>query len=384
MDRDYLQQIEASLYVNEAFPQGMKSNMAALGQKVKRFFGSKSKAPEKAPPGSVPPVIPPTPKPSPRDSSQQVSDDFTALVLEVLKSIAKRIQSDRKRAEPYYAKQMTGGGYYLPQTWEEPSPTDPEWKNIPAKEKDPFKRAEMEKGGHYIQTADGWRYVPPEIHEADEPVDKPADEPETAKKDTETKEFEKSGYFIKDFAGLYRKHPGGWSIEITEGGGQRITLPSGKVKIIRVFWSWNKRENSIYIKSRDDAPGSQWVEGTIMKFFDDQVVPRSPTSPQFSAGHFVAQASPKAAELFDKGERYHSAIAEAEKEVRPALYAIIRRKGAMEYKIDQDELELELLPGSGDKSSDKYGWIRVLSGKEKGERSRFIQMQSINMIGLLE
>lgn len=361
-----------NLQTNDAAAQSVKANLtdprdAAAFNKVESVY--KSLASSKVPPVIAPTTSPTTPTTQPKaEGEQQVANDFVALVGATIELIWKRVKKDTKHSHQYFAKPIVGGGYYLPQTWEEPHVTDPEWGHVSGSEgvtEPTYKKI----GAGNLPS--GYSYIPPKatplsnISEADEPTSQ--EDPETggvrrAGTSGSDKDIELSGEFVYDFASLYHKYPGKYSIEVTETP-VLVDLPSGKKKEIKVFWSWDKHENTISIEVRN--PGESKLEkADILRFYDDQVNPRVPGY-NLNIPLFLKQVDRRMESIYGKATN-KEAVTQHLNELKPSLYAIIRRKSPMEWVAkDKDSLGLKTINGTFDPTSPNYETVYRSRGDKK-------------------
>lgn len=318
---------------------------------------------------------------------QQTADDFAFLVSKAIEIINRRVKEDEAHSATYFTKPIQQQGkptsYHLPSSLEEPHPTLEPWKQhyVPgwtAEKPEGFTSPEdfekFKKTGYYTQDpkTKQWKYNQPEPGEI-EPLQEaePTDQPKKGKqkKQTSDEPFEPTGKFVYDFAALWDKHRTEWSIEATKGGGAKIQLPSGKTKIIRVFWTWqNTHQNIITVASRDED-SDKWERRDILKFYDHQVHPG--TGYDFDIKKFVGQEDPNAASLIQKAKNPQVLDnLEAQVEIaKPAFYALIRRKGEMEFKAEhKDKYGLQFIQGSLNPPPDpNSGKLLYGRGKHKGE-----------------
>jgi len=320
---------------------------------------------------------------------QQAADDFAFLVSKAIEIINRRVKEDEAHSATYFSKPIQQQGkptsYHLPSRLEEPHPTLDPWKQhyVPgwtAEKPEGFTSPEefekFKKTGYYTQdpSTKQWKYVQPEPGEIeplqeDDPQSDQSKKVGKQKKQTSDEPFEPTGKFVYDFAALWDKHRTEWSIEATKGGGAKIQLPSGKTKIIRVFWTWqNTHQNIITVASRDED-SDKWEKRDILKFYDHQVHPG--TGYDFDIKKFVGQEDPNAASLIQKAKN-SQVLDNLETQVeiaKPAFYALIRRKGEMEFKAEhKDKFGLQFIQGSLNPPPDpNSGRLLYGRGKHKGE-----------------
>jgi len=362
-----------NLQTNNVAAQSVKTNLTdprdvAAFDKVESI--SKSVVSAKAPPVVPPPGVPPTNTPQsssaqPNTGSNSVPNDFVALVGAAVQLLWQRIKSDKLSAH-YYSKPLADGGYYLPKSWEEPHVTEPdEWNAT----------SSINGGAYYVPSGTdangkptGYTYVQqtptplPSVSEETTPVtptpeDSTEDDAETIRRKATAQsqeDIDLTGEFVYDFASLYHKYPGKYSIEVTDKP-YLVTLPSGKEKVLRVYWEWNKHENTISIEVRNPEE-SKWEKADILRFYDDQVNPRVPGyNPSFSL--FMKQLDRRMESVYKKATNKVE-VTKHLNNLKPALYAIIRRKGPMEFvSKTKDELGLVIPPNSN-------GEVRITRGKE--------------------
>lgn len=335
------------------------------------------------------------------------ADDFVGLIVDVLKIINRHVQFvggnvDRPsdHSKHYFSMKTADGNYYLPTTMEEPLVTVPADRELDPVEPDPTNYKDGDGNPQYIKdkerydaiirrgyyktagdvgSATGYEYQhPTPVNLAEEASETPASDESGDEKGTgadagdvhrrrdlasKIQPFEKTDDFVYDFASLYHKHPGHYTIEVTPEGGYTVKLRSGPEKIIRVFWNWDRRENNIVLKIRD-AEKSNWSSGIVLKFWDDQVNPRSPSYvSKAMVPYFIDQASKRAIRIYKSASNYEG-IEEQEKILKPALYAVIRRKGEMEFKVKtHDKLGLYIAKGAYTKDKDNVDYGKVIVGK---------------------
>lgn len=282
-------------------------------------------------------------------TKESIADDFTKILSESLKVIITAVKSDVEHSKEYFNKQLQDKGFYLPKNFTEPSPTEPEWNTTGSMDI----TIPNGKQGKYVpvsgsESPTDYTYHlknPPNTsipHSISEESDENSEESPENQEGAEESDVEPTtGEFVYDFASLYNKYPGKkHAIEVTNQSGVKILLSNNREKILKVFWEWNKHENKIIVKIRDSS-SSKWEQGDILKFYDDQVNPRSP-SYNLDIGLFLKQASPEMEKSFSISTNKNE-IEELINDLRPSFYAIIRRKGVMEFK--SKVLRLQLING---------------------------------------
>lgn len=386
---------------------------------------AKTEVPSETPAPSTP--APPT-KPSPEssgttrtssfgksttDEEKKNANDLATLIAATLNIISARVIED-KNSRPYYSKPLADGNFYLPKTVDEPYPLQhsSEWnpphpphepENLASlPDTDPKKIAYLKDKEEYEKKLAAYRYVPikndkgeivsytyklarPQTTQA-VPSPKPyapqTPEPtlQTEATDTDTSsgsdkeeeeedandEVEMTGEFLYDFASLYRKHNGvrdSYSIEVTKSP-VKVVFSDGRESVIRVFWNWHGHLNTILIQVLKD--GKSWETSELLKFYDDEVNPQSPYySSSFNIPHFLEQVNPNAKSLYAKADSSKiDEIESAEKVFKPAAYAVIRRKGPMEFKSFKS-LRFHVPPEweNRKKGDQHWGDVKLLRGK---------------------
>lgn len=363
-----------------------------------------------ATPSSTPTKTPLTGKPS-TEQEKKNANDLATLIAATLNIISARVIED-KNSRPYYSKPLADGNFYLPKTVDEPYPLQhsSEWnpphpphepENLSSLlDTDPKKIAYLKDKEEYEKKLAAYRYVPirnekgeivgytyklvtpqttqavpspkPYAPQTPEPSfqmeevdgtdeDVPADSDEEA--DTADDEVEMTGEFLYDFASLYRKYHGNYSIEVTKSP-VKVVFADGRETVIRVFWNWNKHLNTILIQTLKD--GKSWETSELLKFYDDEVNPQSPYySSSFNIPHFLEQVNPNAKALYAKADSSKiDEIDSAEKVFKPAAYAVIRRKGPMEFKSFKS-LRFHVPPEweNQKKGDPHWGDVKLLRGK---------------------
>ena len=366
--------------------------------------------PPPATPSSTPTKTPLTGKPS-TEQEKKNANDLATLIAATLNIISARVIED-KNSRPYYSKPLADGNFYLPKTVDEPYPLQhsSEWnpphpphepENLASlPDTDPEKIKYLSDKAEYEKKLASYRYVPikndkgeiisytyklvtpqttqavpspkPYAPQTPEPSfqmeevdgtdeDVPADSDEEA--DTADDELEMTGEFLYDFASLYRKYHGNYSIEVTKSP-VKVVFSDGRETVIRVFWNWNKHLNTILIQTLKD--GKSWETSELLKFYDDEVNPQSPYySSSFNIPHFLEQVNPNAKALYAKADNSKiDEIDSAEKVFKPAAYAVIRRKGPMEFKSFKS-LRFHVPPEweNQKKGDPHWGDVKLLRGK---------------------
>lgn len=382
----------------------------------------------KAPLGSVPPVLPnatttnvPPVLPNDGNTEKNNADNLVTLVTAVMNIISSRVIED-KNSEPYFSKpyyadvNASTPDYYLPTTmdepyplkhgkgWSEPKLTIPQYiQDLP--DDSPEKQSYIDKkNAEYNIAMSSYRYEPiydptktkilgyrykhvkdgEDIGSGTVPIPTPNvqknplqevsedEENDTASTDVSdnvpiSKDFENTGEFLYDFAGLYTKQPGKYQIEVTHKP-VAIDLPDGSKKIIRVFWHWVTHNNVIVLKYMDSRESDVWAQSNLFSFYDDQVNPQSPTyQSDANVYTFLKNEDPKAANLFLKADPQKiKESSEALKVFKPAIYAVVRRKGPMEFKSHKS-LGFYIPPEwkGGKFDNINYGNVRLLRGTFK-------------------
>lgn len=389
-------------------------------------------------PAELPPVLPAKARPATAHEKERIEKDkaneLATIVAATLNIISSRVIED-KNSRPYYSKPLADGNYYLPKSSEEPYPLkhSSEWNppRLPHEpenfaslsDTDPAKQRYLKDKEEYEKRLKSYRYVPiknekgeivsytyklvtpgnikdvpsptpipPTIPEPDitteareetTSVDEPPVSPDIEAGGDEDEDvpedLEMTGEFLYDFASLYRKYHGKYSIEVTKSP-VKIVFEGGREIIIRVYWNWNEHLNTILIQILKD--GKSWETSELLKFYDDEVNPQSPYyDSNFNIPHFLEQVNPNAKALFfkidkDKEEEVQAAI----KVFKPAAYAVIRRKGPMEFK-SYKSLRFYVPPEweGSDKSSPHYGSVKLLRGKfGKYPRGSIISFKTIH------
>lgn len=368
-------------------------------------------------------------------SQEQNAQDLAYLLEIVLKIIAQRVmKSESSHPHSYFAKPLAGGGYHLPTQPDEPEPTDPTWAypELPAKLKSMSQsdldalppdspeakayKAYREKmlaypythvGGtqhapeKYVYKTTGVPPTPASQMDADianflaksknpitevdvEPEPEPGIPTDSKKKKDDEDEIEseedliamlQSGDFLYAFGGLYRKHPGKYSLEVTEGNnGVQVKFPSGKVKVIRVFWEWQSTINTIHVRQRypDDT---EWTMYPVMRFSDAEILTGKPPEVE----KFVKDLNPRLGSLLEKANT--TGLQNTAKQFAPAAYAISRRKGPMEHK-PYKSLKFHIADEwkSSKPGDPTYGMVKLLYGKIKGhKRGENVPLKSLKV-----
>jgi len=301
-----------------------------------------------------------------------VATDLMDIVAKVIELIVYRVKRDPDTA-PYFSHKQSDGTYQLPKSWDEPAVTSPEWLHIAGSnlnDKQPrYEPSEpiFDPQGNKIKDPLSYTHIPKNpmpktgIDEESNTTDKNKKFRNTADLTHDVKD---SKDFVYQLASLYNKFPGKYTIEVTEGGGTNLLLSGSNKKVLmRVLWKWNKHENIIYalVKNADkNLKDNEWKSGDILKFYDDQVNPRSPSYTGMNIGLFMKQSNRKLESFYFKYEKVDQNL----NELAPSLYACIRRKGVMEFKAkDKVGLGLEVINGTFDKNSTDYGKLRVGRGE---------------------
>jgi hypothetical protein len=357
---------------------------------------------------------------SPTDEKKN-ANDLATLIAATLNIISTRVIQD-KNSRPYYSKPLANGNFYLPTSVDEPYPLQhsSEWNpprpphkpddyesNPEAKSKYDSEYAEYEK-----KTA-SYRYVPiknekgeitgytykrvvpgtvkdvpkptvvppsipePPIQEADTPdPSASAGEGEDEEPDTGD-EVELTGEFLYDLASLYRKSHK-YSIEVTDSP-VKVVFEDGRETVIRVFIKWDDHLNTILVQTLKD--GKSWQTSELLKFYDDQVNPQSPYYSEFNVSTFLEQVNSHAKTLFEKADKEkHNEIEKTLKIFKPAAYAIVRRKGPMEFKSYKTlRFHIPMEWEGIDKNNTNYGSVKLLRGKfGKFPRGSIIPFKTIH------
>lgn len=375
----------------------------------------KAKAPEETPPTPSPapaaPAASTTPRPRRASSvdEKKNANDFATLIAATLNIISQRVIED-KDSRPYYSKPLADGNFYLPKTVDEPYPLrhSSEWnpphpphepENLASlPDTDPKKIAYLKDKEEYEKKLAAYRYVPlrnekgevvgytyklvtpdtlqsvpspiphapqsPEpVVEADDSLDKDADNADVP---DSTDDEDPTGEFLYDFASLFRKHRGSrdsYSIEVTRNP-VKVVFGDGREMIIRVFWNWSNQINTILVQTLKD--GKSWETSELLKFYDDEVNPQSPYyDSNFNIAHFLEQVEPNAKALFLKADKEKwTEVENAIKVFKPAAYAVIRRKGVMEFKSHKRlRFYIDTAWENSKEGDPHWGSVKLLRGK---------------------
>lgn len=390
---------------------------------------AKSNTPSEAPITSTsPPVLaatPPSTRPvsggklgAPKDEKKN-ANDLATLIAAALNIISTRVIQD-KNSRPYYSKPLADGNFYLPSSVDEPYPLQhsSEWNpprpphtpddynsNPESKAKYDAEYAEYEKkiaSYRYVPIKNekgeitGYTYkrvLPGTVKDVPKPAPAPPSIPEPLQEAEKTKssdstsdedeevdtsgEVEITGEFLYDLASLYRKSHK-YSIEVTNSP-VKVVFGDGRETVIRVFLKWDDHLNTVLVQTLKDD--KTWQTSELLKFYDDQVNPQSPYYSEFDISTFLEQVNSHAKTLFQKADKEkHNEIVNALKVFKPAAYAIVRRKGPMEFKSYKSlrfhiPMELEGV----DKTNANYGSVKLLRGKfGKFPRQSMIPFKTIH------
>lgn len=376
---------------------------------------TKSNAPEEETP--TPPAAPVTAAPAATPTFRRASsadekknaNDFATLIAATLNIISQRVIED-KDSRPYYSKPLADGNFYLPKTVDEPYPLrhSSEWnpphpphepENLATlPDTDPSKIKYLRDKGEYEKKLASYRYVPirnekgeivsytyklvtpstlqsvpspvPHVPQSPEPIVE-ADDSSDIDADNEdvpdsTEDEDPTGEFLYDFASLFRKHRGSrdsYSIEVTRNP-VKVVFGDGREMVIRVFWNWSNQVNTILVQTLND--GKSWETSELLKFYDDEVNPQGPYyESNFNIAHFLEQVEPNAKALFLKADKEKWAEVEnAVKVFKPAAYAVIRRKGVMEFKSHKRlRFYIDTAWENSKEGDPHWGSVKLLRGK---------------------
>lgn len=377
---------------------------------------AKSNAPEEetptppaAPVTAAPAAATPTSRKASSVDEKKNANDFATLIAATLNIISQRVIED-KDSRPYYSKPLADGNFYLPKTVDEPYPLrhSSEWnpphpphepENLATlPDTDPSKIKYLQDKGEYERKLAAYRYVPirnekgeivsytyklvtpstlqsvpspvPHVPQSPEPVVE-ADDSSDIDADNEdvpdsTEDEDPTGEFLYDFASLFRKHRGSrdsYSIEVTRTP-VKVVFGDGREMVIRVFWNWSNQVNTILVQTLKD--GKSWETSELLKFYDDEVNPQGPYyESNFNIAHFLEQVEPNAKALFLKADKEKWAEVEnAVKVFKPAAYAVIRRKGVMEFKSHKRlRFYIDTAWENSKEGDPHWGSVKLLRGK---------------------
>lgn len=345
-----------------------------------------------------------TPKEKAKENNNDNANDLATIVSAVLNIISQRVIED-KNSRPYYSKPLANGEYYLPTSVDEPYPLkhSSEW-NPPQMPNEPKNFSSLpddapEKAKYYNDVEDykrklaayryeairdengnitGYKYkrvLPTQVQNVPSPTpikpstSEPITEIETSGEDeVETNDnvsddnVELTGEFLYDFASLYRKYKN-YTIEVTKNP-VKIVLSNNKELITRVFWIWNKRLNTISLQVLKNE--EKWEMSEILKFYDDEVNPQSSTyKTNLNVVNFIGYVNKNAAELYKQANNdIKLNVENALKVFKPAAYAVIRRKGLMEFKSYKSlRFHIPIEWETSDNTNPNYGNVKLLRGK---------------------
>jgi len=388
---------------------------------------AKTDVPAETPESGTPPPLPTSTPPDPsakkpsigKPSAEQEkknANDLATLIAATLNIISARVIED-KNSRPYYSKPLADGNFYLPKTVDEPYPLQhsAEWNppqpphepeslaSLP--DDHPIKKNYSDAKAEYEKKLAAYRYVPirnekgeivsytyklvtpdtikdipspiphpptspePSIQMEDTPnTTKKIKTPDTGEEDGESAEdtgsdLEITGEFLYDFASLYRKYHGNYSIEVTKTP-VKVVFSDGRETVIRVFWNWKDHLNTILIQTLQD--GKSWKTSELLKFYDDEVNPQSSYhETNFNIDQFLEHVNPNAKALYTKVDtEKDNEVKNALKIFRPAAYAVIRRKGVMEFKSYKSLRFHVPTEWEGQKKGDPHwGDLKLLRGK---------------------
>lgn len=301
------------------------------------------------------------------------SHDYAAAYAEYLKNLAAH------RYEPVYSNgKITGYKYKMiePEVGSVSVPTPPTGSGYPTSfTTPPITEALI---GDETSNEEGDPELPPKEplgqKTSDDSEDDSEDNSEDDLKDILDKEF------LYAFASLHRKYHGKYTIEVTKTP-VKVQMPSGTEQVIRVFWNWDEHLNTIIVKHRDIDNQSSWTDSELLKFFDDEVNPQSPYyKSNFNIPHFLEEINPNARALYFKADP--SLIEQVDNALRvfkPSVYAVIRRKGPMEFKAHKS-LRFYIPPEFRGqvKGNANYGSVKLLRGSfEKKARNDIIKFSEL-------
>lgn len=348
---------------------------------------------------------------SSNEDEKKRANDLSTLIAATLNIISARVIED-KNSRPYYSKPLSDGNFYLPKTVDEPYPLQhsSEWnpphppyepENLASlPNTDPEKIKYLNDKEEYEKKVAAYRYVPvkndkgeitgynyrlaipktiqavpspkpyaPHIPEPSLQMEETTEDPKDPKDtgdvedEEEAENLEMTGEFLYDFASLYRKYHGNYSIEVTKSP-VKVVFADGRETVLRVFWNWKKNLNTILIQTLKD--GKSWETSELLKFYDDEVNPQSPYyTSNFNIPHFLEQVNPNAKNLYSKTDSGKiKEIENAEKVFKPAAYAVIRRKGPMEFKSFKS-LRFHVPPEWENQKKGDIHWgdVKLLRGK---------------------
>lgn len=291
-----------------------------------------------APPTAVPPVLPKQPSapttepsanggstPSPQTASSQSDtnltansseDDFAIIVSNTIDTLIAAVQNDADRAAPYFQKGNDGKYSQLPQSWNAPAVTK--------------------------EAKDGEELEPDQDDNNNDNATQPKAEPD---------EPEVSSEFLYNFHARYDKQRN-FAIEVPAHDKSKTYHANRKTKELNKFeviWANKRHENDIHVKhtpikkeKKKDAPTGKDEEVDtaigeaghvlLMKFWDDQVDPRTPSGKNFSVKMLLDQAHPQATKILGKvSPKILTAIQAKTDALQRALFATVQRK-SMEFK----------------------------------------------------
>lgn len=388
--------------------------------------------PTTPPAPTSPPSVSPTTTPSggsgPSNNQKQNANDLATLIAATLNIISARVIED-KNSRPYYSKPLADGNYYLPTSVEEPYPLkhSSEWNppHLPNEPENlaslpdtsPEKQKYLSDKEEYDKKVSSYKYVPiknekgeivgytyklatpaeigsvpnpvpfkpqipePNLNTEATDIDTSSDIPDSDEnnKDDENEDIELTGEFLYDFASLYRKHHGKYSIEVTKSP-TKVIFDDGRETIIKVFWNWNNHFNTILIQTLNS--GKSFETSELLKFYDDEVNPQSPYyASNFNIPHFLEQVNPNARDLYIRADaNKQNEVVNATKLFKPAAYAVIRRKGPMEFK-SYKSLRFYVPPEWENRKKGDLHWgdVKLLRGKfGKYPRSSIIPFKTIH------
>lgn len=272
MDKEYLQNMVGSPYVEEGLGQALSKGISRVGKFLNPTLSSQTQA---------------TPQTQTRSDSI-VKNDLAFIIDKTIDIIIRTVKSDVAHAGPFLSDDPTKQKP-LPQSWEDPSLT----KEANTPQPQPQTTSTQHPNG-----------------------------------DEEGEEDEIEGEFLYNFASRYRKiHT--FSIEV---GQEKVKLPSGKEVNLKVVWHNKDFSNLIYVQTKKgEEPVSQAL---LFKFYDDQVNPRNEAGKNFSIKQILTQAQPNRNYSLDVNiidPTILQSIGSKRENLLRAFYATTTRK-AMEFK----------------------------------------------------
>lgn len=323
-------------------------------------------------------------------------NDLVNIIATAMNTITNAVMGDDSvDAKHYFGKPITGSsgeitGYYLPTTLDEPRPTEPEWhtpvhgalpiKSVPpvslSMTHDPSQPTIGGSAGSYTigsyptgsaATGNITEQTPSTSTPSTTPVagtTTPTPSSLTPAQQGEIEKFqEEPGQFVYNFSGKWAKNRGAGVIEVTSpeaGTSNPIELPLEKsgTFIFRIFWRWDERKNVISIRY---SKGNVWVKSDLMMFYDHEASSIGTGGPPtFNAMEAVSKINPAAAGLINKATN-KGILDQAELHFKPAIMAIVHRKGPIEFKAHK-RLQF-VIEDNWLGTPDKDGTVRIEYGK---------------------